>query len=118
MRLSATSKPFSTCSVRIRAERGMRSGALAMSVSSTPTRSAARKRISLMTFGQASASTQMRTLSATGNHAEADPQGQHAESHARQHVAARDQDLAATQQVEGFEAEGGEGRESAGDARE
>src|SRR6516162_5580343 len=57
--LSATSKPEVTCSTRRLGSRGMARGWLATSVTVTPVRSAARKRISLMTFGQASASTQM-----------------------------------------------------------
>jgi len=57
--LSATSKPDVTCSTRRLGSRGMARGRLATSVTVTPVRSAARKRISLMTFGQASASTQM-----------------------------------------------------------
>ena len=48
-----------TCTARKFGMRGIRSGWLATSVTATPVRSAARNKISLTTFGQASASTQM-----------------------------------------------------------
>src|ERR1700730_9091930 len=61
IRWSATSEPCATRTVRMKSEGGTRSGLLATSVVRTCARSAARKRISLMTCGHASASTQMRT---------------------------------------------------------
>src|SRR5579862_6117117 len=57
--LSATSKPEDTCSTRRLGMRGIATARFATSVTVTPVRSAARKRISLITFGQASASTHM-----------------------------------------------------------
>ncbi|MNV85163.1 hypothetical protein D3C71_1790980 [compost metagenome] len=62
MALSATSSPGGTCRKRITGEGGIRSQWLATRVSGIFTRSAARNRISLITPGQASASTQMRPL--------------------------------------------------------
>src|SRR6266436_5515250 len=59
MRLSAASKPGGTCRNRRFGALGSRRGLFATRVSRTPVRSAARKRISLITTGQASASTQI-----------------------------------------------------------
>src|SRR5260370_4264826 len=59
IRLSAASNPGGTCSERMFSAKGSRSGLFATSVIRTPVRSAARKSISLITTGQASASTQI-----------------------------------------------------------
>ena len=56
---SATSNPGGTCKVFMLAEEGVLSGWFATSVSCTPVLPAARNRISLITTGQASASTQI-----------------------------------------------------------
>ncbi len=60
MALSATSRPCGTWIERSQRDGGVRIHWLATRVSSIPTRSAARNRMSRMTVGQASASTQMR----------------------------------------------------------
>ena len=57
--LSATSKPATTCSILTLAKGGVRSAWLATRVTLMPVRSAARNSISLITTGQASASTQI-----------------------------------------------------------
>jgi hypothetical protein len=57
--LSATSKPPATCRLRTKREGGVRSHWLATRVTWTCARSAARNRMSLITPGQASASTQI-----------------------------------------------------------
>src|SRR5436190_20251488 len=56
---SATSNPPATWMLRMKREGGVRIHWLATSVTATASRSAARNRISLITAGQASASTQM-----------------------------------------------------------
>src|SRR5260370_4634127 len=61
IRGSATSEPCDTRTVRMKSDGGTRSALLATSVVRTCTGSAARYRISLMTWGHASASTQIRT---------------------------------------------------------
>src|SRR6185369_14946680 len=65
---SAMSNPAATWMVLIKPDGGVRNGLLATSVNWVFRRSAARNRISLIGFGQASASTQMRmsALSQTG----------------------------------------------------
>src|SRR6185437_14346304 len=62
---SATSKPEGTCMTRTLGMRGTRSVWLATRVTVTPVRSAALNSISLTTFGQASASTQIRGAATT-----------------------------------------------------
>src|SRR5258708_25161113 len=59
MWLSATSMPRGICSARMYGEGGVRSALFATSVICSLVRSAARYRMSLITAGQASASTQM-----------------------------------------------------------
>src|ERR1700722_12558611 len=59
IRLSAASTPCGTCRNRRFGATGNRSGLFATRVIRTPVRSAARNRMSLITAGQASASTQI-----------------------------------------------------------
>src|SRR5580698_3734721 len=59
IRLSAASKPCGTCRKRRFGATGKRSGLFATRVIRTPVRSAARNKMSLITAGQASASTQI-----------------------------------------------------------